>query len=292
MNGGRGGRNKTRLDRSSRQEATRHSRYSTSVKSDGPVIRAEALRVVICGITFVSLVTVKLLVPDGLSSVRNTLGDWLTRDADFVSAFSAIGHAVSGESNAKESLEDVYIAVFGSQKQDAVEVSGTAKNSNDFPVTTDRPSSESEPVPTDSKPLPELARAEQCVLGFSYTAPLEGEITSGFGWRDHPVSGRESFHYGVDIAADEGSDVQCFADGTVGAVAESAELGKYLTVQHENGISTLYAHCSSIDAAPGEKVEKGKTIAAVGCTGNATGPHLHFEIHDGEVYLDPTYYLY
>ena len=292
MNGGRAGRNTTRRETGSRKETARHSRHTASVKSDSPVIRVEALRVVVCGVIFVSLVAVKLLVPDGLSSVRHTLGDWLTRDADFVSAFSAVGHAVSGEGDVKESLEEAYIAVFGSQRQDAVEVSGTAGNSEKTSVTTDFPSAEAESAPTDSKELPESARAEQCVLGFSYTAPLEGEITSGFGWRDHPVSGRNAFHYGVDIAAAEGSDVRCFADGTVGAVAESVELGKYLTVHHENGISTLYAHCSSIDAAPGEKIEKGETIAAVGSTGNTTGPHLHFEVHDGEVYLDPTYYLY
>ena len=115
--------------------------------------------------------------------------------------------------------------------------------------------------------------------------------TSGFGWREDPSTGLETFHYGVDIAADEGTDITSFADGRVGIVGDSVELGKYLTVHHGNGIITLYAHCSSISVLSGEEVWRGCKLAEVGSTGNATGPHLHFEINDGEDYLDPAFYL-
>ena len=72
-------------------------------------------------------------------------------------------------------------------------------------------------------------------------------------------------------------------------MGESNILGNYVTVNHEGGFSTLYAHCSAITASAGQSVKKGDAIAKVGSTGNATGSHLHFEVHDGEEYLNPVY---
>ena len=239
------------------------------------------LRTIVCGVIFVALVGLKLLLPGRMAAVRGTLGSWLVRDADFVSAFSAVGHAVSGEGGVLDSLEDAYVAVFGGAEQEAKEVAGTAE------VETDTAGTEM----AEARDYPEHAVAEQRVLGFDYAAPLVGEVTSPFGWREHPTSGREAFHYGVDIAADEGADISCFADGTVGVVGESVELGKYLTVHHENGVITLYAHCSRITVSSGAAVKRGDKLAEAGSTGNATGTHLHFEIHDGEDYLNPQYYL-
>lgn len=234
------------------------------------------LRTVVCGAVFVALVACKLLLPGALAALRVTLGDWLARDADFVSAFSAVGRAVSGEGGALDALEDAYVAVFG--QEDAVEAALALK------LPTDDASA-------NARAYPERAAAEQRVLGFDYAAPLQGQITSPFGWREHPTTGREAFHYGVDIAADEGTPVACFADGTVGVVGESVELGRYLTVHHANGVLTLYAHCSRIVVQSGDEVKRGDKLAEVGSTGNATGAHLHFEIQSGEDYLDPQFYL-
>ncbi len=253
-----------------------------------PVFSAELLRIVACGAVFVALVTLKLVRPDGLASVRETLGDWLVRDADFVSAFSAVGHAVSGEGGVLDSLEDAYVAVFG--EEEATEVSGGAEiEVGDAAPGQD--AAERETAQAETRAYPERAAAEQRILGFDYAPPLRGEVTSPFGWREHPATGREAFHYGVDIAAEEGAEIDCFADGTVGVVGESVELGKYLTVHHANGVLTLYAHCSRVTVSPDEAVKRGDKLAEAGSTGNATGPHLHFEIQDGEDYLDPAYYL-
>lgn len=262
---------------------THNTRYGSAAPA--PALSLNLLRTVVCGVVFVALVGLKLLLPGGLAAVRGTLGAWLVRDADFVSAFSAVGHAVSGEGGVLDSLEDAYVAVFGEETPEATEVAGRAAlvSGESTPDTA---------VPlTETRDYPEHAVAQQRVLGFACAAPLHGEITSGFGWREHPNDGREAFHYGVDIGADEGTEIDCFADGTVGVVAESVELGKYLTVHHENGVITLYAHCSRITVSPDAAVKLGDKLGEVGSTGNATGPHLHFEIHDGEDYLDPVYYL-
>ena len=131
---------------------------------------------------------------------------------------------------------------------------------------------------------PEDVCLTQQVLGFAYAAPVQGTVTDGFGWREN------AFHYGTDIAADAGTVISSFADGTVTAVGDSSQLGNYVTVSHAGAFTTLYAHCSRITASSGQQVALGDPIAEVGETGNATGPHLHFAIQKDTVYLDPAYY--
>lgn len=129
------------------------------------------------------------------------------------------------------------------------------------------------------------------MLGFAYASPVAGQLSSSFGLRTDPLEGGRRFHYGLDIAAEEGAVVSSFADGTVTAVGESSELGRYVTVSHPNGYATLYAHCTRITASSGQQVSRGDPIAEVGETGRATGNHLHFELHHGSTYLNPIYYV-
>ena len=138
--------------------------------------------------------------------------------------------------------------------------------------------------------LPENASLEQRNLGFLHDSPVHGSLSSTFGWREHPVEGGSKFHYGVDLAAEEGTDILAFADGTVYASGESSTLGNYIMLQHQGGYITLYAHCSKVTATGGA-VARGDKIGEVGATGLATGPHLHFELHDGALYLNPIYYV-
>jgi len=295
--------------RARRRRPVRAAERPAPVAAERPRVRRAApepisvntLRALFCGAVFVSLVALKLLLPGGLATLRGTLGMWLARDADFASAFSAVGHAVSGEGGVLDSLEDAYVAVFGANEAEEVsgsaevetepETSPAAKTQPEEAKPEETPQPEAAASAIGERALPEHVAAEQHVLGFDYAAPLAGEVTSGFGWRVHPQTGREAFHYGVDLAADEGAEIDCFADGTVGVVADSVEMGKYLTVHHDNGILTLYAHCSRITVSSGETVRRGEKLAEAGSTGNATGAHLHFEIHDGEEYLNPAYYL-
>lgn len=139
--------------------------------------------------------------------------------------------------------------------------------------------------------LPEGVSMEQALLGFDYCAPVAGTLSSDFGYREHPTEGEERFHYGVDLAAEAGTEVRCFADGTVTAVGDSSSYGRYCVVAHEGGYSTLYAHCSRITASSGATVNRGQKIAEVGETGMATGPHLHFELQREGTYLNPIYYV-
>lgn len=120
--------------------------------------------------------------------------------------------------------------------------------------------------------------------------PVVGTRSSGFGLRINPISGKEKFHYGLDIAAPEGTDILSYAAGTVRETGDNS-YGKYLIVDHAGGLTTLYAHCSKLLAEKGDAVDCGQKIAEVGATGNATGNHLHIELWRAGKALDPESYL-
>ena len=113
--------------------------------------------------------------------------------------------------------------------------------------------------------------------------PVAGTITSPQGYRTDPITGETSYHSGTDIAVPEGTPILAAADGTV-TVANALDrwggsYGYYVKLDHGGGLTTLYAHCSSICVTAGQQVKAGEVIAYVGQTGRATGPHLHFEIN-------------
>ena len=113
--------------------------------------------------------------------------------------------------------------------------------------------------------------------------PVAGTITSPQGYRTDPITGETSYHSGTDIAVPEGTPILAAADGTV-TVANALDswggsYGYYVKLDHGGGLTTLYAHCSSICVTAGQQVQAGEVIAYVGQTGRATGPHLHFEIN-------------
>lgn len=128
-------------------------------------------------------------------------------------------------------------------------------------------------------------------LPFAYATPVSGYESSGFGYRLHPIHDEVKFHYGTDMAAWTGEPVYAFADGTVSLAAYSDSFGYYITVDHGDGWQSLYAHCSRLDASDGQSVKCGEQIALVGATGLVTGPHLHFELTHGGVYINPEYYI-
>lgn len=128
-------------------------------------------------------------------------------------------------------------------------------------------------------------------FSFDYTSPLKGVITSTFGYRNHPTQNEQLFHYGVDIAANKGTNIAAFADGIVTNTGKSTTYGNYALVSHGGGVSTFYAHCNKILVKEGAKVTKGQAIAQVGSTGNSTGPHLHFEVRLDSKLLDPVFYI-
>lgn len=107
--------------------------------------------------------------------------------------------------------------------------------------------------------------------------PLSGGLTSDFGWREHPVSKKSDFHTGIDIAAAEGSRIAAAWPAVVKEVGQSDVYGNFVTLSH-GGFESRYCHCSSVAVREGMRLRSGETVAYVGSTGVATGPHLHFEV--------------
>lgn len=127
------------------------------------------------------------------------------------------------------------------------------------------------------------------VNGVTLTKPISGTITSRYGAISRI---RSSAHTGLDIANSTGTPIKAAAAGTVKKAEYSGAYGNLVIVEHENGVETYYAHCSKIYVEVGDEVTIDTTIAAVGSTGNSTGPHLHFEIRiDGNT-INPQEYLY
>ncbi|MFP4213105.1 MAG: peptidoglycan DD-metalloendopeptidase family protein [Desulfohalobiaceae bacterium] len=117
--------------------------------------------------------------------------------------------------------------------------------------------------------------------------PVQGEVSSGFGWRQDPFSGEKAWHSGVDYAAPEGSPVKACWPGEVVFAGENQGYGKQVVVRHEQGWQSVYAHNSENLVSPGDKVQAGEEIARVGDSGRSTGPHLHFELRQGDIAWDP-----
>lgn len=126
-------------------------------------------------------------------------------------------------------------------------------------------------------------------LGISLARPVSGIISSRFGARS---SIRSSAHTGLDIATSTGTPVLAAASGTVTFSGRKGSYGNLLVITHSNGVQTYYGHCSKLYVSAGTTVTQGQTVAAVGSTGNSTGPHLHFEIRVNGVAYNPQNYLY
>ncbi len=115
--------------------------------------------------------------------------------------------------------------------------------------------------------------------------PIRGTITSKYGWRS------SGFHHGLDIAGDLGDPVQAAAGGVVSFTGYISLYGNTVIIDHPNGKQTLYAHLNETKIKSGDRVARGAIIATVGSTGRSTGPHLHFEIKQGDTREDPLVYL-
>ena len=121
--------------------------------------------------------------------------------------------------------------------------------------------------------------------------PVDGHLTSGFGYRYAPISRVRKFHRGIDVAAPRGARVFATAPGVVLLAQYSSGYGRTVIIDHGYGIHTRYAHNTSLMVEQGQWVEVGEVIATVGSTGRSTGPHVHFELlFDGQP-VDPLDYL-
>ncbi|MBQ8526698.1 MAG: peptidoglycan DD-metalloendopeptidase family protein [Clostridia bacterium] len=122
--------------------------------------------------------------------------------------------------------------------------------------------------------------------------PASGPVTSSYGTRIHPVTGKRKTHTGIDYGSPYGSNIVAAAAGKVIVAGyNSGGYGNYVVINHGNGVTTLYGHASSLLVSKGQTVSQGQVIAKVGSTGMSTGPHLHFEVLVNGSHTNPAAYL-
>ena len=250
----------------------------------------------------------------------------ILNDVDFPAAFQEFGRAVSDGQPLMESLEALGVRIMGGEPEpdepepvdkEPVNVvllsktpgvgqawlnthgvmSGTgAEKTVDEPflppVSQQLETAVPQEYSEDGVKLPANVSFVFYELGLPETVdPVTGPVTSAFGYRDDPFTGAYGFHLAMDIGAEEGTEIKAFADGVVESVGEDDVYGLNLRIAHANGVSSFYAHCSKLLVEKGDTVVCGQTVALVGQTGGATGPHLHLAIEKDHVRLDPAYYV-
>lgn len=288
------------------QKHPHFTRKSNIVKKNASSRRTGKItRLAICGLLFAVLTATNILLPEWSADFNHALRKALNRNMDVEAVFSAVGNIFTGTANNQTLTQ----AVFGENPDTAVAVqksvlmqetatmAGTAlealqgfqKEAESLERSVERKSEEQLIYTTET--LPDNVCMEQSLLELAYTAPAQGPVSSGFGYRNHPTDAEKRFHYGVDLAAERGSDVVAFADGTVTLIGESTSYGKYCMVSHPNGYQTLYAHCDRVTASSGDQVTLGQKLGEVGDTGITTGAHLHFELQKDGTYYNPIYYV-
>ena len=272
-----------------------------------------AMRLTVCLVIFAAAFVIKTFFPSAAGRLGGEVLDAISGSADYRAAFSAIGSFVSGETTLGEAIavikgesgavEAQARADEAEQEKSAFAGSGMAEHKlqsmylklleqrlrTSAGENAEQTFAGEQAVERHEaeEAFPENVSGAEAQLPFAYAIPVEGTKSSDFGYRVHPIDNSEKFHYGTDFAAAEGTDITAFADGRVVASGVSETAGKYLVISHGDGWVTQYFHCSEVYETGGSEVKMGDTVAAVGQTGAATGPNLHFELlHDG-VYYDP-----
>ena len=149
---------------------------------------------------------------------------------------------------------------------------------------------ETETSPENVEENQNLTQEEQDIMNVknttSFIKPIEGTISSTYGFRETATGSVPKNHTGTDIAATTGTKIKSATDGQVVLASEEGDYGKHIKIQIGE-VSIIYAHCNALYVKEGDIVTQGQEIAEVGSTGNSTGPHLHFEIRISERTVDP-----
>lgn len=151
----------------------------------------------------------------------------------------------------------------------------------------DKVDDELEQKPETENEITKISTDAECVKDiYKIVSPMQGIITSRFGNRvsDNPIV--SSYHTGLDIGANTGTLIKAAHDGVVTQAGDNGTYGKSVMIE-SGDLKTIYAHCSSVLVKKGKQIKTGENIAKVGMTGNATGPHLHFEIRYQGRFVNP-----
>jgi murein DD-endopeptidase MepM/ murein hydrolase activator NlpD len=192
-----------------------------------------------------------------------------------------------------ESLEEesASIAETLRQRQAAAAAAEAAAAAARAATTTTPARADGTPAPSSGGSAAPAAAAPNKAPGRLLTPVPGAPITSPFGYRIHPIYGTSRLHTGIDYGADTGTAIRASADGVVVSAGWYGGYGNATIIDHGGGIATLYGHQSTISVSEGGKVTQGQTIGRVGCTGDCTGPHVHYEVRVNGDPVNPANYF-
>lgn len=158
-------------------------------------------------------------------------------------------------------------------------------------ITTNATIPEAIPIEANEQVLPANVTLTPIIFAGEIVFPISDYyyVTSDFGFRTNPITKVEEFHSAYDLAADQGTNILAVLDATVIDSRLGEDLGNFITLDHGNGLTSLYGHCYELFVKVGDKVKQGDVIATVGSTGTSTGNHLHFGMKMNGIYFDPSY---
>ena len=254
-------------------------------------------KVYLCAAVFLLLTAVKMIAPAAAADAREVLLPAINADDDYKSVFAEIRSVFAPapvqtqDEQLRQYLPAVNMSVWSTPAPEPTPTPEPTQSPQLQAALAAREAFLNEQAVYSGYAVPTNVSYAVSELPFAHTSPVAGYTSSGFGYRLHPLENKVKFHYGTDFAANSGTAVCAFADGTVLAAGQDDGYGNYVKIRHADGYTTLYGHCSKLLVRAGETVTAGQEIALVGATGKATGPHLHFELmHDG-YYCNPEFYL-
>lgn len=267
-------------------DSNRIAKVNVETKKKNTYIKKLCLQFVMCVLIYIAFYSVKNseeILPKAITSKINEI---LQYDINIEALQGKINNYIielNGKSEEKnnENIEE-------NQPQNSTvpeditplpeETLGVTENQENEQIVQQSEETKKESEPSEISQM--QLDAEYIKANYSFIKPLEGQITSRFGHRENV---EPKYHTGIDIAEDSGFDIVAAMEGTVELVSGQGNYGNHLKITNGE-ISTLYAHCKTICVKQGEYIAQGQKIAEVGETGNATGPHLHFEIlRNGEL---------
>ncbi|MGE4548692.1 MAG: M23 family metallopeptidase [Intestinibacillus sp.] len=273
-------------------------------RTAGKPVTKNDLKLLLCIVVFLGSVLLKYADIGVARQLRQQAAGILRGGADVSQVMEVVGHVTDGDA-----VQEVFSGKGRELLQEVFSPAGTVPKEDAAPTDQDKNAAQQTDAEADPAPdyveaggfaedledreqtlFPKTVDETAYVMNFEHVQPVLATLTSTFGQRTHPITGKTSFHYGLDLAAPEGTPIDSLADGTVRETGDGS-YGNYIIVDHADGFSTLYAHCSKLLAKKGEEVKAGQKIAEVGATGNATGNHLHLEVWRNGKALNPLYYV-
>ena len=260
------------------------SKKEKNEKKDIKLLKKMVIQLMICICIYLVIYTIQNKQYIFSEDFINKVNEIISYDIDFKNLYEDSKNFIMGMFN-KEN-ENQNESQNETQENNEVNVTENTEINNGIGGAVEETTEETEQVAENQN----LSQEEQDILNVknttSFIKPIEGTISSVYGYRETATGTVPKDHTGTDIAAITGTKIKSATDGQVVLASEEGDYGKHIKVQIGE-VSIIYAHCNSLYVKEGDMVTQGQEIAEVGSTGNSTGPHLHFEIRISERTVDP-----